>query len=97
VDEYTSFYRAEFASVARTVYIIVRDRQRAEDITQETFLRLLQHWAKVSRYERPAAWVRRVAIRLATKQVRRERLRAQLERVASTESETMSGVPGTST
>ncbi len=80
VDEYTAFYRAEFRPVARTVYLIVHDTQRAEDITQEAFLKLLQHWAKVSRYERPGAWVRRVAIRLATKQVRRERLRGFLER-----------------
>ena len=93
MDEYTSFYRAEFASVARTVHLIVRDAQRAEDITQEAFLRLLQHWTKVSKYERPGAWVRRVAIRLATKQVRRERLRAQLERDASPEPATMSGAP----
>ena len=80
MDEYTSFYRAEFTSVARTVHLIVRDRQRAEDITQDAFLKLLQHWGKVHRYERPGAWVRRVAIRLAAKQVRRERLRALIER-----------------
>lgn len=80
VDEYTDFYRAEFTSVARTVHLIVHDRQRAEDVTQEAFLRLLQHWAKVSRYERPGAWVRRVAIRLATKQVGRERQRILVER-----------------
>ena len=93
MDEYTSFYRAEFASVARTVHLIVRDAQRAEDITQEAFLRLLQHWTKVSKYERPGAWVRRVAIRLATKQVRRERLRAQLERDATRDRTTTSGAP----
>jgi RNA polymerase sigma-70 factor (ECF subfamily) len=80
VDEFSAFYRAEFRPVARTVYLIVHDAQRAEDLTQEAFLKLLQHWKKVSRYERPGAWVRRVAIRLATKQARRERLRGLLER-----------------
>ena len=82
VDEYASFYRVEFAAVTRTVHLIVHDRQRAEDITQEAFLQLLRHWRKVSQYERPGAWVRRVAIRLAVKGVRRERLRGPLERVA---------------
>ena len=80
VDDYTQFYRVEFRPVARTVYLIVHDAQRAEDITQEAFLQLLRHWKKVSRYERPGAWVRRVAIRMATKQVRREQLRRTLER-----------------
>jgi RNA polymerase sigma-70 factor (ECF subfamily) len=80
VDDFSTFYRVEFVAVARTVHLIVGDRQRAEDITQDAFLALLRHWDKVHRYERPGAWVRRVAIRLATKQVRRERLRVGLER-----------------
>ncbi|MDP9299385.1 MAG: helix-turn-helix domain-containing protein, partial [Actinomycetota bacterium] len=37
---------------------------------------------KVSRYERPDAWVRRVAIRLAVRHQKRERVRAVLEREA---------------
>src|SRR4051794_14969996 len=80
VDDYSAFYRAEFRPVARTVFLIVHDAARAEDLTQEAFLALLQHWTKVSTYERPGAWVRRVAIRLATKHVRREGLRRRLER-----------------
>jgi RNA polymerase sigma-70 factor (ECF subfamily) len=36
----------------------------------------------VSRYERPGAWVRRVAIRLAIRHQNRERIRAVLERNA---------------
>jgi RNA polymerase sigma-70 factor (ECF subfamily) len=83
VDKYASFYRAEFAAVTRTVHLIVHDRQRAEDIAQEAFLQVHRHWRKVSEYERPGAWVRRVAIRLAVKGVRRERLRGPLERVAA--------------
>ncbi len=46
-------------------------------------MRLHVHWRTVSRYERPDAWVRRVAIRLATRSARRERIRPSLERVAA--------------
>ncbi len=80
MDDYTAFYRAEFRPVARTVYLIVHDTGKADDLTQEAFVQLLRHWKKVSRYERPGAWVRRVAIRLATRHLRRERMRAVLER-----------------
>jgi RNA polymerase sigma-70 factor (ECF subfamily) len=66
--------------VLRTVYLILGDRGRAEDVTQEAFIQLLAHWRKVSRYERPEAWVRRVAIRLAVRTARRDRVRAVLER-----------------
>ncbi len=77
--EFTMFFRAEFARVARTVSLIVGDRGRGEEIAQEAFVQLLDHWTKVSDYERPDAWVRRVAIRLATRATRRERMRRVLE------------------
>jgi RNA polymerase sigma-70 factor (ECF subfamily) len=78
--EYAWFFRTEFPSVLRTVYLILRDRGRAEDIAQDAFTQLYAHWRKVSRYERPDAWVRRIAIRMAVREQRRNRLRSVLER-----------------
>lgn len=80
--DYASMYAAEFTRVARTVFLILHDRQRAEDITQDAFIQLYSHWGHVSRYERPGAWVRRVAIRLAFRHQKRERIRAVIERNA---------------
>jgi RNA polymerase sigma factor (sigma-70 family) len=82
-DEYAWFFRAEFPAVVRTAYLILRDQGRAEEIAQDAFMQLHVHWRKVSRYERPDAWVRRVAIRLASRVAQRERLRPSLERVAA--------------
>ena len=81
--EYAWFFRAEFPMVLRTVFLILGDQGKAEDVTQEAFIQLLSHWKKISRYERPDAWVRRVAIRLAVKAQRRERMREVLERDTS--------------
>jgi RNA polymerase sigma-70 factor, ECF subfamily len=81
--EFTWFFRTEFASVVRTVFLILRDRGRAEDISQDAFTQLYSHWRKVSKYERPDAWVRRVAIRMAVRQQKRDRMRTALERYAS--------------
>ena len=78
-DEYAAFYLAEFPQVVRTSYLIVHDRQGAEDVAQEAFIQLLAHWAKVSKYERPEAWVRRVAIRIAARSARREQRRPTVE------------------
>jgi RNA polymerase sigma factor (sigma-70 family) len=78
-DEYASFYRAEYPHVVLTSYLIVHDRQRAEDVAQEAFIQLFTHWNKVSRYQQPGAWVRRVAIRVASRAVRREQRRPSLE------------------
>lgn len=78
--EYSWFYRGEYPNVVRTVYLILHDRQRAEDTTQDAFVQLYARWNKVSRYERPDAWVRRIAIRMAIRHIKRERMRALLER-----------------
>jgi len=72
--EYTAFFRLEFAPVLRTVELMLRDHGRAEEIAQDAFLQLLVRWPKISKYERPDAWVRRVAIRLTRRALRRERL-----------------------
>lgn len=78
--EYDLLFSVEYPAVMRTVYLMVHDRGSAEDVTQEAFVQLLKHWRKVSKYDRPGAWVRRVAIRLAAQTIKRDRLRSILER-----------------
>jgi RNA polymerase sigma-70 factor (ECF subfamily) len=68
-------YAAERTNVVRTLTLIVGDRERAAELAQEAFVRLHVKWRKISAYERPGAWVRRVAIRLAVKDRARERRR----------------------
>ena len=82
--EYSEFFREEFAPVVRTAYLIVHDQPTAEDIAQEAFTQLLRNWQKISGYERPDAWVRRIAIRLAVRYARRERMRDLLLRWVDT-------------
>jgi RNA polymerase sigma-70 factor, ECF subfamily len=40
---------------------------------------LFSRWRRISHHERPDAWVRRVAIRMAVRALRRERLRQRLD------------------
>jgi RNA polymerase sigma-70 factor (ECF subfamily) len=76
--EYTAFFRDEFPAVLRTIALMLRDQPRAEEITQDAFIQLLVSWPKISRYDRPGAWVRRVAVRLAMRSIRRDRLWAMV-------------------
>lgn len=71
---FDDLFRAEFPSIARTAYLIVGDREKATEIAQEAFTRMFVSWKRVSRHDRPGAWVRRVAIRMATREARRSRL-----------------------
>ena len=65
--------------MVRTAYVVLHDGGRAEDVAQEAFAQLYVHWRRVSRYDRPEAWVRRIAIRAAVKMVKRDRMRTTLE------------------
>lgn len=77
---YDAFFRACYVPVVRTVFLVVHDRPLAEDVAQEAFYRLLKHWRTVSTYELPEAWVRRVAIRIAVREVQRVSARSVKER-----------------
>jgi RNA polymerase sigma-70 factor (ECF subfamily) len=80
---YSRLFDAEYAHVRRTVHVMVGSRPVAEDIAQDAFVQALLHWRRVSRYDRPDAWVRRVAIRLAMRHMRRERNRLLVESLAT--------------
>lgn len=71
VSSFNAFYRAEFASIAAVAAALCGDRASGEDIAQEALSRAYRDWQRISAYERPGAWVRRVAINLATSRHRR--------------------------
>jgi DNA-directed RNA polymerase specialized sigma24 family protein len=71
-EEFTWLFRREYASVVWSANVVLHDYPRAEEVTQDAFVRLLENWGKVSRYDRPGAWVRRVAIRLAIRVAKRQ-------------------------
>jgi DNA-directed RNA polymerase specialized sigma24 family protein len=77
-DEFRWLFAIEYPTVVRTVYFVLHDHARAEEIARDSFVQLLRHWGKVSRYDSPEAWVRRVAIRLAIRDAKRERRLALL-------------------
>ena len=81
--EFEELFDAEFPAVVRSVFVVCQDLGRAEDVAQEAFLELLRHWGRVSRYDRPGAWVRRVAIRKAVQVTKREARRPRFERRAA--------------
>ena len=66
-EAFEEVFRREYPSVLRTVALIVIDREVAAEVTQEAFTQLHLKWRRISRYDRPGAWVRRVAIRDAVR------------------------------
>ena len=52
---------------------MLHDRGRAEEVTQDGFLRLYQRWPQAVSYDHPVAWVRKVVVRDAIRRAERER------------------------
>lgn len=73
-------YAASYVRLVATVGAVCGDRHEAEDAVQEAFVRLMGSWTKVSRYDDPEAWVRKVALRQVSNRRRKARngLRAAL-------------------
>lgn len=82
VESFAWFFTAEYPQVVRLLTVVLHDGAAAEDLTQDAFVRLHHHWAKVSRYDSPEAWVRRVALNRAFSWRRREGRRHHLELAA---------------
>ena len=83
-EAYARLFGEEYPNVRRTVRVLLGNSAAAEDVTQEAFVQLLLHWRRVSRYDKPYAWVRRVAIRLAVRHLKREGRRHLVEVQAAT-------------
>lgn len=73
------FFADEYAPVVFSVLSIVGDRAEAESISQEAFLKALLRWRRLRGYDKPGAWVRRVAIRDAVRAAERAARNTSIE------------------
>jgi RNA polymerase sigma-70 factor (ECF subfamily) len=70
-EDFDGLYQASFGDVVAMVYALTGDLADAQDLAQEAFCRAWQRWERISTYDDPLAWVRRVAANLATSRWRR--------------------------
>ena len=84
-----ALFRSDYPRLVATVAVVLRDTDAAADVVQDAFAQAGRHWARVSAYDNPGQWVRRVAINRALS-VRRGRHRqdAALPRLAGPSSTT---------
>ena len=61
VSTFEAFYRREYAGIVRLAFALTGRRDLAEELAQDSFLACHRRWDRISRYDDPTAWVRRVA------------------------------------
>jgi RNA polymerase sigma-70 factor (sigma-E family) len=77
--DFDRFVAESSNGLVRTAYLIVWDLHEAEDLVQETLVRVARRWPKVSRMAHPTAYARQILLNLALRgNLKRSRRRAEL-------------------
>ncbi len=71
VEDFDGFYKREYAAVNGLAYVLTGGWEVAEELAQDAFVAAHRHWDKVSQYDEPGAFVRRVLVNAAVSHRRR--------------------------
>ncbi len=79
MDEFDAFFDKYYPAMVRSLTMISGDGELAADAVQDAFIRAYARWDRIRRYDRPDAWVRRVAINRSRDHFRAARRRRGYE------------------
>lgn len=74
---FVELWRRHLSTVFRAVYRIIKNREDAEDLAQETFLKALTHLKSFNGASKFSTWLVRIAINAALGELRRRRSRPE--------------------
>lgn len=70
-ESFEALYQAEYRPLLTLALTLTGSHGAAEELVQETFLRMCLRWERLAAYERPGGFARRVLLNLATSRARR--------------------------
>jgi RNA polymerase sigma factor (sigma-70 family) len=62
---FEDFFRREYPALVALAAAVSRSPHMAEDLAQEAMVRARRHWGRISAFDKPGTWVRRVTINLS--------------------------------
>src|ERR671936_2809062 len=74
---FEDFFRDEHDRLFRAVRLLTRDRQEAEELTQDAFLRVWERWPRVLVHGDPVGYLFRTAMNLWRSRLRRAAVAAR--------------------
>jgi len=78
-DDFDQFFMDHHASLVRSLTAITGNSELAADAVQDAFQRAYVRWGRISRYDNPVTWVRRVAINRSRDMIRSDQRRRRNE------------------
>ena len=73
--DFDDFFRESYSATVRGLELDGTASDLAHDASQEAFVRAYARWWRISHYQEPAAWVRRVAVNVVRDNYRRNNAR----------------------
>jgi RNA polymerase sigma factor (sigma-70 family) len=70
-ESFEAFFREEHSRLLRALYLVGGNRQEAEEIMQEAFLRIWERWGRVRAMANPIGYLYRTALNLLRSRHRR--------------------------
>ena len=86
LEEFENLFRREYAALVAALAAANGDLDAADDAVQGAFVEAYDRWGKIRFYERPGAWVRRVAINRLIDDARRRSSRRRSRAARAAES-----------
>jgi RNA polymerase sigma-70 factor (ECF subfamily) len=94
IDDFESTFRAHYGRLVRALTVVAGSPEAANDAVQEAFVKAHLRWRKVSQYDDPVGWIRRVAInKLKDEHRRNGRKDRAVERMGNEYQESVVGEP----
>jgi len=75
--DFADFFRAEYQTLLRAMYLISGSRDEAEELAQDAFVMACERWDRVREMDNPAGYVYRTAVNTRRSVARRLRLAAR--------------------
>ena len=75
--DFEDFYRTEFPSLVRAMFLLVPDVDEAQELAQEAMVRVFERWDRVSVMESPGGYLYRVGTNLNRRRIRSLAVRAR--------------------
>jgi RNA polymerase sigma-70 factor (sigma-E family) len=82
--EFADFFEEEYRRLAKAIYLLTGDPHEADDLAQESLVRVYERWPRVGAMESPVGYLYRTALNLH---------RSRLRRVARQARRSLAGVP----
>lgn len=70
-EDFEAFYRRSYPRAVGLAYALTGRKHLAEEIAQDAFISGYRRWERISYYDKPEAWLRRVVVNRSTSVLRR--------------------------